>query len=266
MTYTAQSTPVVNAIYPAITGATVISDSTTTSTTIAVNPGLMRDQSDTYDINIGNFGGQYSSVPANSITVVDTAFVGVNGIDTGVLQASKLYYVYVIADTTLKKIPACMISLASPAVSPVMPFGYDIYRVVGYAKTDASTMFNFHYVYGDGNSRYMAYVSPYTVGTALNATLQTNLALANIVPAQANLQATFAVVYTPATAANTLRLRVSGQSTDQVTVTGQVATVPVTQQVKGTVTLSSGLPVYSYLVSNASDAATIRVYGFDFTV
>ncbi len=266
MTYTAQSTPVVNAIYPAITGALVVSDSTTTTTTVAVTAGLMRDQSDTYDINIGNFGGQYSSVPANSNTVINTSYVGVNGIDTGVLEASKLYYVYVIADTTLKNIPAAMVSLASASTNPTMPFGYDIYRLVGYAKTNSSAQFVFHGVYGSGNARYMSYISPFTVGSALNATLQTNIALTNVVPPESNLQVTFSSSYVPATAANTLKLRISGQSVDESVLTGQVATVPFTDQTQGTIVLSSGLPVYSYFVSNSSDSATIKVAGFWFTV
>ena len=265
MTDYVTSNPAANLLYPGINGA-IASFVTGSTTTFTVSPGIVRDQYDTYDMNLGNFGDYIPNLPANVTTTVDTGFVGVNGIDAGVLQASKLYYVYVIGDSTGFLQPACIASLAAPATGPALPSGYNLYRHVDFMKTNSSADFVFKYTYGTGNCRYLSYVSPSQVGTGLNATLQTNLALTQIVPAEESLQVDFSISYVPATAGNALGLRIAGQSVNQATVTGQVASVAVTQQLQVTSTLVSNLPVIAYLVSNASDAATVSVYGFTFSV
>lgn len=265
MTDYVTSNPAANLLYPGINGA-IASFVVGSPTTFTVSPGIVRDQYDTYDMNLGNFGGYIPTLTANVTTTVNSGVIGVNGIDTGVLQASKLYYVYVIGDSTGFLQPACIMSLTGPSTGPLLPSGYNLYRHVDFMKTNASTQFVFKYTYGESNCRYLSYVTPFQVGTGLNATLQTSLALNQIVPAEANLQVDFSVSYVPATAGNSLTLRVAAQSVNQASVVGQVASVAVAQQFQVTSTLVSSLPVVDYFVSNASDAATVSVYGFTFSV
>jgi len=266
MTYTSQSSPAINLLYPGISGAIISNDATTPNTKLVVSAGIMRDQSDTYDINLGNAGGVYSNIAADAITTIDSSVVGLNGIDTGVLQASKIYYVYAISDATNFNLPGAMISLSSPAENPILPAGYNIYRHIGFIHTDNSVHFLSGYWYGTGNARNFAYETPRQVGSSLNSTTKATIALAGTVPDQVNLQAIINASITPATAGNVLTIYPYDAIGSQRIVTGQVSTVSISDQFIVTVLLNSGSAALSYTVSNASDSANVFVYGYFYTV
>lgn len=266
MTYIPQSTPAVNAIYPAITGAVISNDATTPNTALNVSAGLMRDQTDTYDINIGNFGGDSSYLTPNTPTKLNATLVGPGGIDTGALQASKLYYIYVIGDSSLNKIPSLLLSLSSPTVSPTMPFGYDIYRMIGYIKTDASSHFLPGYWYGTNNERKFAYATPFQVGSALNATAKATISLGNVVPPEQNLQVIINATLIPNAASNVATFYPYNAASSQKTIIGQVATVNITDQFTITTLLNAGVPALSYTVSAGTDSLNVFVFGFEYTI
>ena len=266
MSYTPQSVPAVNAIYPAIVGAVISNDLVTPNTEFNVSAGLMRDQSDTYDINLGNYGGQSSYLTPNAVTKLNATLTGPGGLDTGSLGASKLYYVYVIADSSLNKIPNLLLSLNSPTTSPVMPFGYDIYRVIGYIKTDASSNFLGAYWYGTSNERKMAYKEPFQVGSSLNSTTKATISLDGVVPPEENLQVIVNATLTPNAASNTATFFPYNATSSQKLIIGQVASVNITEQFVITALLNAGVPALSYTVSAASDALNVFVYGFEYTI
>lgn len=265
--YTAQASPAVNLLYPGIAGAVVSNNATTPNTKVDVSAGIMRDQSDTFDINLGNVGGVYANVTANATTTIDTSVVGLNGIDTGVLQASKVYYIYAIADYRGFYLPGAIASLAAPSVGPLLPENYNIYRWVGFKVTDASVHFLPDYQYGEGNWRVFAFDAPQaTAITAGNATSFTAVALTALVPAISNLPVMLATAFTPGAASRTLDLSPYGATGVAARITGQVTSVVVTTNSQVLARLNSGAPSVYYKVSNSGDAAAINVAGFSFTV
>jgi hypothetical protein len=263
-----------------INGFQVSNDATTPNSIIDVGPGLCRDSTNTFDINLGNYFGEiptpvslnnnvYPAVPApNTTTLVFGLVNGALGLDTGTLAASSLYYVFVIADQTGRLAPSALISLSLTA--PLLPAGYNIFRHISQISTDSSIHFVSMFSNGNDVVRNVLFNTPVpTSVTAGHATTYTNVNLAGIVPSVNNLPVTLYVSYTPATAGNVLSLQ-PGNGTGAITVTGQVATVPTTT----TVTVLAQLvtiggvpsPVINYKVTNASDTAVISVAGYQYSL
>src|SRR5271163_1557919 len=90
---------------------------------INVTGGQCRDSTDTNDIVLPN--ATYTLNPLISGQV--------NALDVGALAAAvTLYYVYAISDSTQYRTPGTLLSLADNIfATPVLPFGYDMYRRVG---------------------------------------------------------------------------------------------------------------------------------------
>jgi hypothetical protein len=140
-----------------ITGMNI---SVASTTVIAIAPGQCRDSNDNIDMvyqfplsgnsiyaehhNDGLIPApvpQYTNAMSYSLPLfVNSAVIGVNGLDQGVLAASSNYLVYAIADSTGKKQPAAILTLQSNAF-PLMPLGYDSYRLLGFVSTNSSTAF-----------------------------------------------------------------------------------------------------------------------------
>lgn len=83
---------------------------------------------------------------------IDAGTTGVNGLDTGALGASKLYYYYAIANASTGAAGG-LLSLSASA--PTMPSGYTHKRLLGVAYTDGSSHFlefsqvGHEWLYGD---------------------------------------------------------------------------------------------------------------------
>ncbi len=266
MTYTAQGAPAVNLLYPGISGAGISNNATTPNTSLDISAGIMRDQSDTFDINLGNVGGVYANISANATTTIDATKTGVNGLDTGTLGASSLYSVYAIGDYLGFNQAAAVISLNAVSTGPVLPKGYNIYRLIGYIRTDGSSHFLLGYWYGAGNARSFAYAAPFQVGSSLTATAKTTISLSNVVPNESGLQVVVNASITPATAGNSLTLYPYNAASSQAIITGQVSAVAMRQQTIITALLNSGVAALSYTVSNGSDSGNVFVYGYFYTV
>src|SRR5277367_4522763 len=134
--------PIVNLPFYYINGAIVSNDATTPNTVLDLSAGIMRDSSNTYDMNIGNFNGQTNnSATANVSTSINCAVTGLNGLDTGTLGVSKVYYIYTISDPVSGLSSGAIASLSAPSVGPLMPFGYSAFRHVAFAVTDSSSHF-----------------------------------------------------------------------------------------------------------------------------
>jgi len=136
-----------------------------------VQPGQARDSTNTNDIFLPQAyvnGAPYvlNGIPVGA--VVNGLEVGANGVDLAPIVANSLYAVYVIGSSSsvytsnselgggpLNFLPpiqppyfspanpfpgAILLSLSSNAV-PVLPYGYDMYRRIGWVATNASALF-----------------------------------------------------------------------------------------------------------------------------
>jgi len=218
--------------------------------TLTIAAGAARDDSNTADIVV------------DSALTLDGAVVGVNGIDTGVIGNNKLYYVYVIDDSRGFNAAAGLFSLSS---SPIMPSGYDIKRLVGYAHSDGTADFLAGYWYGDRNERMWKYDAPQaTAVTAGNATTYTavDLSTLGLVPPVENLPVMVAYAYTPASAGNDLNLTPGNATGNAVTINGQVSAVIISGNVEVMSKVTSSVAEIDYKVGNGSDAVALNVAGY----
>ena len=250
-----QNIPVENQPFLYINGLIPSNNATTPNTQVDVSAGQCRDSNDVMDIEL-----------TSSVTI-NTAVVGdINGLDQGVLEASKVYAVYAIGDSSNKNQPAALLSLASNSV-PLMPFGYDSYRIVGYVVTDASVHFLKMYVAGNNNYRQLYFDAPQATSvTAGNVTSYTAVALTALVPPIDNLPVSIAFAFTPGAASRVFNLTPGNATGNAVTITGQVTSVVVSGNAKVLSKVTSGVPEVDYKVSNSGDAVAINVAGFDFFI
>lgn len=119
-----------------------MTNGTTTDTDKDIKAGQCRDESDVFNI----------VVP--SLLTIDNTVSGVGGLDTGSLTANTWYAIHVIADTTLSAVPAGLMSLSDTA--PTLPGTYDVFRRVGWARTDGSSDF-YKAFYGEAGQSRIAY-------------------------------------------------------------------------------------------------------------
>ena len=92
-------------------------------TTVRVGPGSALSADGSFDLELG------------AAVNVDASASGPGGLDAGSASGSTLYYVHVIGDSTGA---APTSALFSDSQSPALPAGYDRFRRVGFAVTDAN--------------------------------------------------------------------------------------------------------------------------------
>lgn len=249
-----QALPVYELPFLYINGLNVSNNATTPNTKLDVAAGQCRDSTDSIDM-----------VFSSAITI-NAAVNGYNGLDTGSLGASHVYAVYGIADSAGFNPVGCMLSLASNS-SPLLPFGYDSYRLIGYAVTDSSSHFLLAYVSGNNNYRMFIYDVPIaTAVTAGNSATYAAVTLTNFVPNVQNTPVLIETNWTANAAADTLALQPFGASGDTVKyiapVAGATAHTLVREYVQAR--LDSGAPKINYKVSAGTVA--INVAGFEFFI
>jgi len=241
------------ALFPYAYGLGLSNNATTPNTKLDVAVGSILDSTKTFQINLDE-----------SVTI-NAAVNGLNGLDTGSLAASSLYYVYLVSSPTGAGVVGAMISLSA---TPYLPYGYSAYALIGYVATGAGSTFLKGYWTDDKSSwRTFMYDAPQaTAITAGNATSYTAIDLSAFVPAIASTPVFIDSALTPAAASQTLKLQPAGGTGDAVTITGQVAAVVVSSQSLVIAQLASGDPKVSYKVSNGAAAAAINVGGYQFAI
>lgn len=132
--------PIVNARVRYVNGLALAYGSATTFTMAA---GSASNSTDIDDIVL-------TAPVTNTITSV-----GANGVDIAAAILDKFYAVYVIGDSTGYQPTASLLSLSSSA--PRLPFGYDMFRRVGYILTNGSAQVLKFYQYGADSDRVMYY-------------------------------------------------------------------------------------------------------------
>ncbi len=240
-----------------VNGLQISNDATTPNTKLDIGVGSILDSTQTYQM----------FTEAN--IVINGAVNGVNGLDTGTLAASKVYAVYLVADPVTLQPTVGMISLS--LVTPLMPFGYSAFALIGFVTTDSSVHFLKGYWSTDdsGNRTFTYDAVQATAVTAGSSTTYANVNLIAVVPNIANTPVQIFSNYIPAVAGNTLSLQAGNATGAQVVITGQVATVHVTSVdtvlAQPVVISTVSSPVVNYKVI-ASDAVAVDVAGYQYFI
>ncbi len=245
-----QSIPVEQLPFLYISGMNISAASTTR---LAIAPGQCRDSADNLDI------------PFDSAFYINPAVNGAGGLDSGSLAASTNYAVWVIADSTNKKQPSALLSLWSNA-APLIPLGYDSYRLLGMAQTDGSVHFTAALIFNTSSSKGFYLQPAISVLSGGNQTSFTAIDLSTAIPTTTApfVIALGIVTFIPAAVGDTLQFRPTGSSAtaNLVTITGRVAGVAQTDLVVLHCGVGSSKPEVDYKVTASGDAASMSIYGY----
>lgn len=244
----------------------------TAATIIAVSPGAARDSNNTIDMVVGlqNYFGidnpeqLFSGYQPGLF--VNSAVNGANGLDTGTIAASTQYAVYLIGDSRNYNNTAAVLSLTSNT-APLLPSGYDSYRLIGFWATDASSQF----VYATNKPQNISGLLTYFNSPALsvlsggNATsftaidLTTNAAIPTTT--LQNVIVTLLVTFTPAAAGDTVQFRPTGSAATGglPTITGTTAGIAQSQYIQVIAGVGSSKPEIDYKVTVSGDAVSVSV-------
>jgi hypothetical protein len=273
--------------------------SVASGTVIAIAPGQARDQYNMMDMPVSheNVDGIFNPAPLGTsfnppasnyypainpnnygvpnilqypnALFVNSAVVGANGLDQGVLAASSFYVVYLIGDSRNILPTAGILSLYSNAF-PLLPKGYDSYRMLGFVSTGGGTTFTAASVL---NMQYAKqyYLQPeVSIVAGGDATTFTAEALTAAVPTTTDpyVIVVLDVLFTPAAIGDTVQFRPTGSTATAglVTVTGIAAGVPQQQYVQVIAGVSAGEPSIDYKVTSASDSVSFLVNNYTVTL
>ena len=235
-------------------GLAISTDATTPNTKLGVAAGSCLDSTGTFQMTL------------SSGVVINGAANGLNGLDTGSLVLSTVYAVYLVSDPVTQQATGAMLSTS--LTSPLMPFGYSAWSLIGYVATDASVHFlKGYWKDNDTALRLFLFDTPQaTAVTAGASTTYAGVALTKWVPSVSNLEVIINTAFTPGAASRVLDMQGGNAAGDQVIVTGQVTSVVVTTQSLLMAQLVAGVPTINYKVSNAGDAVAINIAGYRFTL
>jgi len=238
-----------------INGLQISNDATTPDEIIDVSVGSCMDSTGVYQIVV------------DSALSADNTVSGLNGLDTGTVAANTLYAIHVVADPVSGLPEGLLLSLS--ATAPLLPFGYSVFRLIGYVRTDATSDFLLGYwTAGNSSSRQFMYDAPIaTAVTAGAATTDTAVSLATFVPAVDLTPVWIKFAMTPAAASRTLTLKTFGAVGDMYQATSQVTAVVLRDSALILSKLNSGAPSIEYLWSaGGGDAVAIDVAGYQWLV
>ena len=149
-----------------------------------------------------------------------------------------------------------------------MPFGYSAFRHVGFAVTSSGSVFLAAYTTGTNSNRNFIYDAPISVGTTSTSASYAAIDLTKFVPLINNLPVYLNVDLT-GTASDTLNLQPGAATGDAITMTVQVNSVHITQQVMvlAQTTAISTVPSPTINYKNSgTDTIAILVGGFNFAI
>lgn len=270
-----QNDPVYSLPHLYISGLNISAASTTV---LAIAPGQARDSSDNIDMPVGFPNLQGNTLPATLFQnfmpplFVNSAVKGANGIDAGTLAASTQYSVFLIGDSRGYQPVAGLISLSSNAF-PLLPLGYDSFRLLGFALTDGSTHFTQANISNAVNSKAYYLLPEVSELSGGNATTFTEIDLSGQI-ADANVAApavTIAlldVIFTPAAVGDVVQFRPHGSTSTAglVTISGLTAGIPQQQYVQVICGVDTGDAAIDYLVTSSSDSVNVLLAGYIVTL
>lgn len=234
------NTPVVNAGNMYVDNLAI---AYTNATSFILADGAARDSTNINDI-----------ILSNAITININA-VGANGVDIA-FTANRVYSLYVIGDSTSHQPTAGILSLN--VTTPSMPFGYDMFRRIGFIYINISSEIEPFFQYGKKQDRIYYYNSPITILAGGASATLANVALPVV-------QSRYTEVYfawdITAGAASTAQLAPFGTTST----TGNVVfSIGAASTVKGMVWANIGLngvtPTIKYMIS--AGTLDLAVAGF----
>jgi len=218
-----------------------------TTTTLEIQAGQCRDSTDNIDIPLGSPDLEGLITPAPLL--VDLTKNGVNGLDTGTLAVNTLYAVYMIADSSYFHRVAAIVTLWSNA-APLLPFGYDSFRLIGTVSTDAA-------------AHLIPPADIVLAGVVVFTDKELDIAG---VPAVLGTIVKLNVLFTSAVNGDSIKFRPSAggsQVTGLPTVIGPTAGVQVIELVDVPISITAGgKAAIAYVETNALDLCTIQVLGY----
>lgn len=165
------------------------------ATTLSVQDGRARNSDNENDIIV------------ESSLVINGAANGANGLDIGDLANNTFYAVYAIDDSFKNSEAAAIIS--ADLEQPLLPTDYDMYRRIGYVKTDGSAEFLPFRQEGAGKDRWMWY--DVAIATDITAGASATFAAVDLSDGVPDLSKSGMVnllaVFDPTAAGDTLELR-----------------------------------------------------------
>lgn len=202
-----------------------------------------------------------NDIALDAAVVLNSAVSGVvNGMDTGSLGNNTIYAVYAIADSTGYNAAGSLLSLASNSV-PALPYNYDLYRRIGYVRTDGSAQFLAFDQRGDGLVRAMWYRA--SIATDITAGSSATFAAVDVsgsIPAGGKV-GIFKVTFTPTGADDPCELRSGDSAVDdgQAVLSGSAAGVVKIGNLECPIgaTLASGV---DYKVTGSAVAVNVQGY------
>ena len=243
-----------------INGFGISNDATTPNTLLDIAAGSCLDSTGTYQLN-------------NNVSItINAAVNGINGLDTGTFAASTVYAVYLVWDPVTFNPTGAMISTS--LTTPLMPFGYSAFLLIGYATTDASVHFlKGYWTAGNSSLRFFTYDAfQATAVTAGASTSYANVNLIHLVPNVNNTPVSIFTNFSANSAADTLSMQAGNGTGDQVIITGSVVTgtahtTTLSNLIAQTVVISTvPSPTINYKVSSGSDAVAVDVAGYTWFV
>jgi hypothetical protein len=249
--------------------------SVASTTVLAIAPGQARDSSDNIDMPVGFPNLQGNTLPATQFQnymppiFVNGAVNGANGLDSGSLIATMDYAIFLIGDSRGYNPVSGILSLTSNT-SPLLPLGYDSYRLLGFIQTDGSA----HFVVSSTNplnARNLRsfYLSPaVSVLSGGNATTFTAIDLSTPVPTTTarDVIVYLQVVFTPLAIGDTVQFRPTAEGTPQTagltTITGVAAGIAQTQYLSVIAGVGSSKPEIDYKVTVSGDSVSVLVVGY----
>lgn len=232
-------------------GLGISNNATTPNTLLNVAAGSCLDSTGTFQLTLA------------AGVVINAAANGLNGLDTGTFAVSTVYKVFVVFDPVTLQAAGAMISVSA---TPLLPFGYSAYALIGYATTDASAHFLAGY-WSDNDSarRTFTYDAPIIALNAGTQTSYTGVALTTFVPPVANTPVVIYSNFTANAAADIENLQGYNSTGDAVTIVAPVAgaTAHTTQQNVVLAQLNSAAPSIKYKVSAGSLSLYVCGYTFD---
>lgn len=231
--------------------------SVASNTTLTIQAGVCRDSTNQDDIAV------------QALTTLNFANIGVvNGIDTGAIGASSLYYIFAIGkslDPNGLVVPAGYI--ASLSSTPLLPKGYDLFRRIGWARTGAGSTLLTMYQSGNGITREYFFDTMIQVLTSGAAQTLTSFSLAAAAPPLDNMAVYLEVGFTPNTAGDSVSFAPFGSTATVIpSVSGVVSAKAQNAQIKLLSKLNTATPSLLYINSAASGSTNAWLFGFQDTL
>jgi hypothetical protein len=222
------------------------------NTTLTLNTGACSDS-----LN-------YIDMVVDTAITINAAVVGVNGIDTGALAVSTFYYVFVIGDSSGFNSPAALLSKS--ATAPIMPYGYDSWRMVDIKVTDGSSHFLLSYTNGQYGDREFIYDAPLTTGSSALTTSYVALPLTACVAPIGTPSVKFVATFTPNSAGNIAYVQPTGSTGNETKLSGVVAAVAQIADLECTAFVVTGAASVSLKSTAATDTLVLLVKSFTYNV